>query len=63
VSITDFASDALMWIGRIVKILPVFKDLWHAVKGQDADQLFAAQMEMTRAIRREQAREEFEGVP
>lgn len=62
-SVADFAADALMWIGRVVKILPVFKEFWHAVRGNDPDQVFAAQMEMTRAVRREQAREEVEGAP
>ncbi len=60
-SVADFAADALMWIGRVVKVLPAFKELWHAVSGGDADQQFAAQLELTRQIRTQQAREEIEG--
>lgn len=60
VSFVDFAADALMWIGRAVAVLPAFKALWQAIQGGDADQQFAAQMELTRAIRREQAKAEIE---
>lgn len=55
---SDFAADALMWIGRVLTVLPAFQALWQAVSGGNQDQVFAAQMEMTRAIRREQARAE-----
>lgn len=59
-SVIDFAEDALVWIGRVVKVLPAFKALWQAIEGNKEDQMFAAQMELTRSIRREQARIEIE---
>ncbi len=59
-SAVDFAADALMWIGRVVKVLPAFKALWQAIAGNDQDQVFAAQMELARSVRREQARAEVE---
>lgn len=59
-SLGDFAADALMWIGRVVRVLPAFQALWQAIDGNDDDQVFAAQMEFRRAIRREQTRKEFE---
>lgn len=52
-------EELLIWVGRAVKLIPVIKDLWDAVKGDDADRMYAAQMEMVRAMRGAQAREEF----
>lgn len=52
-------EEVLVWVGRIVKLIPVFQDLWGAVKEADTDKQFAAQMEMVRQIRGQQAREEF----
>lgn len=56
------AADILMWIGRVVTVLPAFQSLWQAIAGQNADELFAAQLELTRKIREQQAREEIEAV-
>lgn len=52
-------EEALEWVFRIVKFIPVFRDLWTAVKGNDKDSQYAAQMELVRQIRETQAREEF----
>jgi len=52
-------EEALEWVFRIVKLIPVFRDLWTAVQEQDQGKVFAAQMEMQRQIRQQQAREEF----
>lgn len=52
-------EEVLVWVGRIVKFIPVFKDIWDAVKGDDTERLYAAQMEMVRQVRGAQAREEF----
>lgn len=55
-------SEALLWIGRIVAVIPAFKALWESIEGQDADKQFAAQLELTRQIRREQAKAEIPGA-
>lgn len=60
-SLEDFAADALMWIGRAIKLLPAIKELWQAVDGGNPAQELAAQLELTRQIRSQQAREEIEG--
>ena len=60
-SVAAVAADVVMWIGRVVTVLPAFQALWQAIEGQNADQLFAAQLELTRQIRTQQAREEIEG--
>jgi hypothetical protein len=52
-------EEALIWVGRIVKFIPVFRDLWDAVRDDDTAKLYAAQMEMTRKVREQQARETF----
>jgi len=57
-SIIEVAEDVVMWIGRAAKVLPAFQALWQAVEGDRQEQIFAAQMELTRSIRREQARAE-----
>ncbi len=57
-SLGDAIEDVMMWAGRALAVLPAFKALWQAISGGDTDQEFAAQMELTRAIRREQARAE-----
>ncbi len=57
-SLGDAIEDVVMWTRRALAVLPAFKALWQAISGKDTDQEFAAQMELTRAIRREQARAE-----
>jgi hypothetical protein len=52
-------EELLVWVGRAVKLIPVIKQLWDAIKAEDADGQFAAQMEMVRKIRGQQALEEF----
>lgn len=52
-------EELLVWVGRAVKLIPVIKQLWDAIKSNDADGQFAAQMEMVRKIRGQQALEEF----
>jgi len=52
-------AEALEWVGRAVKLIPVIKQLWGAVKASDEGAIFAAQMEMVREMRGQQAREEF----
>lgn len=51
--------EALEWVGRAVKLIPVIRNLWTAVKADDGAGQLAAQMEMTRQMREMQAREEF----
>lgn len=52
-------AEALEWVGRAVKLVPVIRELWGAVKDDDAGKQLAAQMEMVRTMREMQAREEF----
>lgn len=52
-------EEVLVWVARAVKLIPVFRQLWDAIKAEDADGQFAAQMEMVRKIRGQQAAEEF----
>lgn len=59
-SVLDEAIElAAEWVPRVVRMLPVFRDLWDGVKEQDQAKIFAAQMEMQRRMREQQAREEF----
>lgn len=60
-SVGDVLEEAFVWVGRAVRVMPAFKALWQAVEEKDADKQFAAQVEMTRAIRTEQARTEIGG--
>lgn len=59
-SIIEVAEDVVMWLGRAARVLPAFRALWQAVEGDRQEQIFAAQMELTRSIRREQARAEMQ---
>lgn len=52
-------EEVLVWVGRAVKLIPVIKQLWDAIAANDADGQFAAQMEMVRKIRGQQAVDEF----
>lgn len=52
-------EEVLEWVARIVKFIPVFRDLWTAVKANNTNQQFAMQLEMVRQIREQQAKEEF----
>lgn len=52
-------DEALKWIGRILKFVPVFQKLWTAVADRDEGALLAAQMEFVTRVREQQAREEF----
>jgi hypothetical protein len=52
-------EELLIWVGRAVKLIPVIRQLWDAIKAEDADGQFAAQMEMVRKIRGQQSVEEF----
>lgn len=52
-------DEALKWIGRLLKFVPVFQKLWSAVADNDDGALLAAQMEMVTQLREHQAREEF----
>ena len=58
-SLADAVDDVLEWLPRILKLLPVFRDLWSAVKSENTNQQFAVQLEMVRQIREQQAKEEF----
>lgn len=53
-------EDILLWITRVVRLIPVFQDLWRAVEADNTNQSFAAQLELVRQIREQQARERFE---
>lgn len=52
-------ADVLIWVERVVRLIPVFQDLWRAVEADNTNQQFAAQLEMVRQIRETQARERF----
>lgn len=52
-------DEVLEWVARIVKFIPVFKQLWSAVADNDEGALLAAQMEMVTKVREQQARESF----
>lgn len=57
-SIGEVAEEALKWLGRALAVLPAFRGFWEAVQGGNPNQEFAAQMELRRAIRHEQAKAE-----
>ena len=58
-ALAEAVNEVLEWAPRVLKLIPVFRDLWSGVKAQDHGAIFAAQMEMQRQIREQQAREEF----
>lgn len=58
-AIEEVVEAVVEWVPRVMRLLPVFQDLWSGVKEQDQGKIFAAQMEMQRHIREQQAREEF----
>ena len=51
-------EDALVWITRFLAVVPAFRSLWHAVRGGDPSEQHAASLEMIRAMKDQQAREE-----
>lgn len=53
-------EDILLWVTRVVRLIPVFQDLWRAVEAENTNQQFAAQLEMVRQMREQQARERFD---
>lgn len=53
-------EEVLLWVERVVRLIPVFQDLWRAVEAENTNQSFAAQLELVRQIREQQARERFE---
>lgn len=53
-------EDILLWVTRVVRLIPVFQDLWRAVEADNTNQQFAAQLEMVRQVREQQARERFD---
>jgi hypothetical protein len=55
----DVIEAVVEWVPRVMRLLPAFQDLWTGVREQDQGKIFAAQMEMQRKIREQQAREEF----
>lgn len=55
-------GDILVWVERVVRLIPVFQDLWRAVEADNTNQTFAAQLELVRQVREAQARERF-GAP
>jgi GTP1/Obg family GTP-binding protein len=57
--IKEAVEEVLEWAPRVIRLIPVFRELWSGVKDQDQGKIFAAQMEMQRKIREEQARDEF----
>lgn len=57
--VVEAIEEVLEWAPRVIRLIPVFRDLWAGVKEQDQGRIFAAQMEMQRKIREEQARDEF----
>ena len=57
--IEDAVEFAVEWAPRVLRLIPVFRDLWDGVKEDDQAKIFAAQMEMQRQMRRAQAMEEF----
>ena len=54
-------NEVLVWIGRVLAIIPAFQAVWEAAKGGNPEQELAASLEMIRAIKTQQAREEIGG--
>ncbi len=48
-------AEVVVWAERAVRLIPVIRQLWEAIEGKDDAAELAAQMELVRQIRREQA--------
>lgn len=51
-------DELLVWLGRIVTLLPFVKQLWEATAAKDQKRQLEAQLALVRAMEDEQAREE-----
>lgn len=54
-------SDVLLWLGRIITLVPALEALWEAARAGTPEQELAAALELVRAIKTQQAREEIDG--
>lgn len=51
-------SEIAMWLDRILSVVPELVGLWDAAKTNDPQQELQAQLDLTRAIKDRQAKEE-----
>jgi len=54
-------SEVALWFERVLGLLPQLIGLWDAAKAKDPQQELAAQLDLTRAIKDRQAKEEISG--
>ena len=54
-------TDVLLWLGRIITVLPAIQALWEAARAGTPEQELAASLELVRAIKTKQAREAIDG--
>lgn len=54
-------SEVLLWLGRIITVIPALDALWEAARAGTPEQELAASLELVRAIKTQQAREEIQG--
>jgi hypothetical protein len=48
-------AEVVVWAERAVRLIPVIRQLWEAIEGKDEGAELAAQLELVRQIRHEQA--------
>jgi hypothetical protein len=63
VSVFAAFEEALVWAGRAIRLVPAIRQLWEAISESNGDAELAAQLELVRQIRTQQALEEFRGGP
>lgn len=54
-------AEILLWLGRIVTVLPALAELWQAVDDKDDKAQLEAALALVRAIKDREAREEIGG--
>jgi hypothetical protein len=54
-------GEVAMWLSRLLAVLPELMTLWEAARGGNPQQEVGAQLDLIRAIKDKQAREEIEG--
>jgi uncharacterized protein (DUF3820 family) len=54
-------TAVLLWLGRMLAMMPALDALWEAARAGTPEQELAASLELLRAIKTQQAREETQG--